>query len=62
MNNRGTYGASAVEDPGESAALRLGLAQLHAKHTNAYSLLPPLDTKLHSTDRFEKSWELSATK
>ena len=21
------------------------MAQLHAKHTNAYSLLPPLDTK-----------------
>ena len=51
MNNRGTYGASAVEDPGESAALRLGLAQLHAKHANAYSLLPPLDTKPRSSSR-----------
>ena len=51
MNNRGTYGASAVEDPGESAAIRLGLAQLHAKHANAYSLLPPLDTKPRSSSR-----------
>ena len=34
-----------------SAAIRLGLAQLHAKHANAYLLLPPLDTKPCSSSR-----------
>ena len=56
-----TTGAIA-EELGWTPQSSLGVAQLHAKHTNAYSLLPPLDTKLHSTDRLEKSWELSATK
>ncbi len=29
------------------------MAQLHAKHTNAYSLLPPLDTKAFHSINFE---------
>lgn len=40
-----TTGAIA-EELGWTPQSSLGMAQLHAKHTNAYSLLPPLDTKV----------------
>ena len=39
-----TTGAIA-EELGWTPQSSPGVAQLHAKHTNAYSLLPPLDTK-----------------
>ena len=39
-----TTGAIA-EELGRTPQSSPGMVQLHAKHTNAYSLLPPLDTK-----------------
>ena len=47
-----TTGAIA-EELGWTPQSSLGVAQLHAKHTNAYSLLPPLDTKAFHSINFE---------
>ena len=55
-----TTGAIA-EELGWTPQSSLGVAQLHAKHTNAYSLLPPLDTKAKPVSPSQRTISTSRT-